>query len=79
MADTECQAEGTEPQVKGRIAGMARASDRLGQVEIPVMINGHAEPVIVHIARWKVAALIAQLKRADRSAQEIKKLRRRGH
>lgn len=70
---------GTEGQVRARVAGPACASDVFGQVELPIKLDGCNNRVTVHIARWQIARLIAQLERADTSAREIKRLRSRKH
>lgn len=59
----------------GKIQGPARAADRVGRIELPITVDG--SPVVIHIGRWEVGRIIDQLLRAERSADEIKRLRAR--
>lgn len=57
----------------GTLHGPARASTRIGRIEVPIIVDG--KPCTVHIPRWQVRRLIDQLSRAERSANRIKELK----
>lgn len=57
------------------VAGAARASNRVGQVEVPIKINDTVIDLV--IPTWQARRLIRQLERADVSAREIRRLRSR--
>jgi hypothetical protein len=63
---------------RGRIGGPARATKRVGQIAIPVTTE-RGDTVTVLIARSQIRRFIAQLQRAEVSADRIKEIRHSSH